>query len=79
MTLNLDNKNLSDDDKKIIVNNILIPMINKIQLGNKKIRKLLECRLNLDMDTTNKLYDEFKLNIKKIEIKINKNNLIKII
>jgi len=79
MTLNLDNKNLSDDDKKIIVNNILIPMINKIQLGNKKIRKSLESRLKLDMDTTNKLYDEFKLNIKKIEIKINKNNLIKII
>ena len=78
MNLNLDST-LSELEKEIVIKSILIPLINKIQLGNKKIKKILKNKLELDEDKINHIYNQYKINIKKLEIKINKNNLIKII
>ena len=58
---------------------VAIPLINKVQFGNKKIKKLLESKLNIEQDKIDRIYNQYKINIKKLEIKINKNNLIKII
>ena len=78
MNINLDNKQLSKEEKKIIIHNILIPLINNIQKGNKKIKKKISL-LELDKNEEEKLYNEFKINLKELEIVLNKNNLIKII
>lgn len=78
MNINLDNKQISKEEKKIIIQNILIPLINNIQKGNKKIKKKISL-LELDKNEEDKLYNEFKINLKELEIVLNKNNLIKII
>ena len=81
MNYNLDNPEICKEDKKIIVHHILIPLINKMQAGNKKIIKAID-KLNIDSSEKKKIYKSFKLDISKLEIRINKsdkNNLIKII
>ena len=78
MNINLDNKQISKEEKKIIIQNILIPLINNIQKGNKKIKKKISL-LELDKNEEDILYNEFKINLKELEIVLNKNNLIKII
>ena len=81
MNYNLDNPEICKEDKKIIVHTILIPLINKMQAGNKKIIKAID-KLNIDFSKKKKIYKSFKLDISKLEIRINKsdkNNLIKII
>ena len=78
MNINLDNKQLKKEEKKIIIHNILMPLINNIQKGNKKIKKKISL-LELDKNEEEMLYNEFKINLKELEIVLNKNNLIKII
>jgi hypothetical protein len=81
MSINLDNNDLTQEEKKLIVHNILLPLINKLQSGNKKLLKIFD-RLELSSIQKKLLFEKFKLNIKNLKIQINsedKNNLIKII
>ena len=78
MKINLDDKNLTLQEKEMIIDNIINPMIKKITKANKFIKERIDV-LSLNPEETEKLYNKFKLNIKNLEININKNNLIKII
>ena len=78
MKINLDDSKLTDQERKLIFDNILSPMIKKISKANILIKDRCSA-LGLDKDEEIILYSKFKLNIKKLEININKNNLIKII
>lgn len=78
MKINLDDKKLTDQEKKLILDNIIAPMIKKITKANILIKERISV-LGLDKEEEGILYNKFKLNIKNLEININKNNLIKII
>jgi hypothetical protein len=78
MNINLDDKNLTEQEKEIIINNIIRPINKKIEKANNLIKERINV-LNLSDPESTKLYNNFKLNIKNLEIKFNKNNLIKII
>jgi len=78
MKINLDDKNLNPEEKEMIINNIIIPIIKKLTKANKFIKDRIDI-LSLDTKESEILYNKFKLNIKNLEININKNNLIKII
>ena len=78
MNINLDDKNLTDQEKEIVINNIIKPINKKIKKANNLIKERINV-LNLTDQESIKLYNNFKLDIKNLEIKFNKNNLIKII
>tara|TARA_B100001248_G_C27312486_1_gene422691 strand:+ start:245 stop:481 length:237 start_codon:yes stop_codon:yes gene_type:complete len=78
MIINLDNYNLNLKEKNIILDNILEPIIKKIVKANKLIKERIDI-LGLEEEEALKLYSNFKLNIKKLEINFDKKNLIKII
>ena len=77
MNFNLDN-NLSNHDKKLINKNIIEPIVLKLAKANNFIKEKI-AKLNLEKDKEEQLYQKFKLNIKDLEVKIDKNNLVKII
>lgn len=72
------NINLTHQEEEIIINNIIKPIKKKIKKANNLIKERISV-LNLSDEEEKKLYKNFKLSIKNLEIKFNKNNLIKII